>query len=211
MSIDIFISYSHDDTEMMRRLRRDLQRVGFRVWTDEGITPGTRSWKQEIEKAIRECRCVIVLFSPASAQSQWVRMEIDFAETQRKPMFPLLVRGSEAESLPFGFAGYQHVDLRNPSQYLPGVNRLIAGVTQYLDSNNLTRPNPNLSAKLGEQVTEGNEGVPAVDTGLNAAMTLLARVVPQDVPRQMSLPLAVAFTVAGVAATWLILLLAGSL
>lgn len=188
--VEIFISYSHEDIDVMRRLRRDLSRVGFSIWTDEGITPGSTNWKIEVENAIRSCTCVVVMFSPEAARSRWVRAEIDFAETQQKPMFPVLVRGTEAESLPFGFAGYQHVDLRDRALYLGGINRLVAGVSQYLN----TRP-PEVKEEVAAE-TVARRGLPAV---IPANFT----------PRRVTLPLVLAATIIVVMLIWLALLLTG--
>jgi hypothetical protein len=41
---DIFLSYSRRDGDLMHRLRDDVRRHGFTVWTDEGLVPGTQSW-----------------------------------------------------------------------------------------------------------------------------------------------------------------------
>lgn len=47
--IDIFLSYSHIDTKMMRRLRNDLRSIGLIVWTDEKIEPGTPHWGSSLK------------------------------------------------------------------------------------------------------------------------------------------------------------------
>jgi len=46
MSHDIFISYSRRDTERMQQIRDGLRAAGLTMWTDEGIEPGTQSWKK---------------------------------------------------------------------------------------------------------------------------------------------------------------------
>ncbi len=191
--VEIFISYSHEDIDVMRRLRRDLSRVGFSIWTDEGITPGSTNWKIEVENAIRSCTCVVVMFSPEAARSRWVRAEIDFAETQQKPMFPVLVRGTEAESLPFGFAGYQHVDLRERALYVGGVNRLVAGVSQYLNANRPANTNaepttPETVANRSRFATVGNIA-----------------------PGYLTLPVVLVATLVIVVLIWLLLLVTGVL
>ncbi|MBI5668534.1 MAG: toll/interleukin-1 receptor domain-containing protein [Chloroflexi bacterium] len=137
MPQEIFLSYSRKDSAIMHRLRNDLRAAGFTVWTDEGIEPGTPSWKSEIENAIRACDCLVIIFSPDANNSRWVRAEIDFAETLNKPMFPLLARGDRTTSIPFGFSTYQWIDIRRPSDYDSGF-QLLADAIQ----NRLSRLQP---------------------------------------------------------------------
>lgn len=42
---DIFLSYSRTDTKTMQKVKQTLLDTGFSIWTDEGIEPGTPSWK----------------------------------------------------------------------------------------------------------------------------------------------------------------------
>lgn len=112
MQHHVFISYSRKDAGVMRRLCDDFQARGLAVWTDEGIEPGTPSWKMSIEKAIRESGCLVVILSPDAAQSRWVREEIDFAESQNKPILPVLASGDRASAIPFGLTSAQFVDVR---------------------------------------------------------------------------------------------------
>ena len=126
MEHDVFISYGREDSEMMKRVDQVLRGAGLTTWTDHGIHPGTPSWKVEIETAIRDAGCIVVLFSPDSAESRWVRAELDYADAQRKPIYPLLVRGDASQAVPFGFTSYQWIDVRNPGQVNAGLEQLIA-------------------------------------------------------------------------------------
>lgn len=115
MAEQVFLSYSRQDAALMRQVRDFLADSGFTVWTDEGIEPGTPSWKQAIENGIRESSALVVLFSPDSSESKWVRSELDFAEAQGVHIFPLLVRGDERTAVPFGFTTHNWIDLRDTS------------------------------------------------------------------------------------------------
>jgi len=121
----IFLSYSRDDILLMQRLRDDLRAAGFTVWTDEAIQPGSPSWKLEIEGAIRQSDCLLVIFSPDAAESRWVRAEIDFAETLKKPLFSVLARGDETNAVPFGMTTHQWIDLRDLGRYDSGMALLM--------------------------------------------------------------------------------------
>jgi hypothetical protein len=110
--VDIFLSYSREDREIMQQIRHRLQAAGLSVWTDDNLAPGTPSWVRAIEKALDSAGCMVVLFSPFSKQSDWVREELDYARHQQRRIFPVLVAGDEGSSVPFGFSTTNWVDIR---------------------------------------------------------------------------------------------------
>src|SRR5512138_1337521 len=96
----VFISYSRRDTEIMQRVVVFLRDQGFKVWVDnERLIPGTAIWEEEIEKAIKAANIVIVVMSPDSKNSEWVRREISLADQYRKYILPILVSGDEDSSI----------------------------------------------------------------------------------------------------------------
>jgi hypothetical protein len=131
----IFLSYSRRDMRMMQRVRDDLRSNSFSVWTDEGIHPGTISWKEAIEKAIRGTGIMLVLLSPDANDSTWVQREIDYAEVQGIPVLPILVRGEPRDAIPFALAGAQFVDLR--SHYDIGFKLLLQRCVRHLPPESL--------------------------------------------------------------------------
>jgi hypothetical protein len=71
---DIFISYSSEDRERARTLAHALEERGWSVWWDREIPLG-RSYDEVIEQALNGARCMLVLWTAASAASEWVRSE----------------------------------------------------------------------------------------------------------------------------------------
>jgi formylglycine-generating enzyme required for sulfatase activity len=92
MSDYVFISYSRKDQAYARQLVDHLRASGFEVWIDDRIDFGSRWW-QTIVEAIQRCAALIVIMSPDSEASEWVEREIHLALRERKPVFPLLLRG----------------------------------------------------------------------------------------------------------------------
>lgn len=131
----IFLSYSRRDIRMMQRIRDDLRANSLSVWTDEGIHPGTVSWKESIERAIRGAGLLIVLLSPDANESTWVQREIDYAEVQGVPVLPILIRGEPRDAIPFALAGAQFVDLR--SHYDIGFKLLLQRCIRNLPADSL--------------------------------------------------------------------------
>jgi formylglycine-generating enzyme required for sulfatase activity len=109
----IFISYSRRDEEVMRRVVSFLRKEKFNVWVDnEKLTPGTPTWKKAIEAAIKNAAAVVVLLSPDSCSSVWVKREISFAESHEVAIFPLLIAGNERNAIPITLVNHQRIDLR---------------------------------------------------------------------------------------------------
>jgi len=108
-----FISYSRADKAIQERIVRELREREINVWVDiENLIPGTPAWEREIERSIRNSAGVIVLLSPSSNDSEWVRREISFAEENDKRIFPVHIRGDENDSIPLRLSAHQRVDLR---------------------------------------------------------------------------------------------------
>jgi len=151
MQHHIFLSYSRKDTPVMHRVEKDLRRTGLTVWTDEGIEPGTTSWQRAIEQAIIHCGCLLCIMSPHSAQSEWVREELNFARIHEKQVILLMARGDESTSIPFGFSRSQYVDIRTQQLYKDNMLRLIKGLHKRFVNVKLspTRPLPPLPQNFG--------------------------------------------------------------
>lgn len=129
---DVFLSYSHADTEIMQRVKNTLVESGLSVWTDEKIEVGTPSWIKAIDSAIRQTGCVVVIFSPDAVTSWGVDEELSFARIQQKRVFPILARGDEKNSVPFGTSSAQWVDIRTDSNYEEKISQLINSIREYL-------------------------------------------------------------------------------
>jgi hypothetical protein len=136
MQHHVFLSYSRKDAPIMQRVRGDLQAGGLRVWTDEGIEPGSESWKMSIETALRGSACLIAILSPDAANSRWVREELDFAEAHHKKVFLILARGEQDDAVPFGYSTHQWIDIRSESNHPIHMRQLIQAVREHAEGEN---------------------------------------------------------------------------
>ena len=75
---DVFISYKQDERERMRPIAEGLSALGVDVWFDERLQPD-RTFTDEIQDVMNNCRAQIVCWSPAAAASEWVRGEAEVA------------------------------------------------------------------------------------------------------------------------------------
>ncbi|NWG07957.1 MAG: toll/interleukin-1 receptor domain-containing protein [Chloroflexi bacterium] len=130
----IFISYSRRDKEAMQKIAFFLRDQGFKVWVDnEKLIPGTAAWEQSIEDALKRAFAVIVILSPDSKNSEWVRREITYADQFNKRVFPVLIKGDEDDSLPLRLVTRQYVDLRTDED--AGLTALRAAIDFYIEKN----------------------------------------------------------------------------
>lgn len=131
--VPFFMSYSRDDASYQRRIINALRQRGLNVWVDtENLIPGSPAWEREIERAIRSASGIIVLLSPNSNGSEWVRREISFAEQNQKRIFPILIRGDEDDSIPLRLSSHQRVDLRR--NFEDGIDQLERALRDHIDA-----------------------------------------------------------------------------
>ncbi|MGH8728733.1 MAG: PASTA domain-containing protein [Burkholderiales bacterium] len=103
---DIFISYASEDRDRAQVLAETLERQGWSVWWDRTILPG-KTFDQVISAALDSARCVVVLWTRQSVNSDWVREEAD-AGLRRKVLVPVLLDDVE---IPLGFRRVQAASL----------------------------------------------------------------------------------------------------
>ncbi|MFO7633731.1 MAG: SUMF1/EgtB/PvdO family nonheme iron enzyme [Caldilinea sp.] len=112
VSVDVFLSYSRKDSAAMHQVQEVLRDLGLSVWTDEGLEAGTQIWQDAIEEAVIQAQAMVVLLSPNSSRSNWVKNEIGFAQARDKRIFPILVAGDAATAVPISLINTQWVDGR---------------------------------------------------------------------------------------------------
>ncbi|MEM9738266.1 MAG: toll/interleukin-1 receptor domain-containing protein [Pseudomonadota bacterium] len=71
---DVFISYKRDERPEVEEIARRLKDLDVSVWFDAELNSGL-SFDAEIDRNIREAKCVLVCWSPGAVSSEWVRGE----------------------------------------------------------------------------------------------------------------------------------------
>jgi hypothetical protein len=103
---DIFISYSREDRPAARHFAESFTNEGFSVWWDAVLRSG-ETFDEVIEKELRAAKAVVVLWSPRSVASRWVRAEATLADRANK-LVPAII---EACNLPIIFELTHAADL----------------------------------------------------------------------------------------------------
>jgi len=90
---DIFLSYNREDQARAKLFAEAFAAQGFDVWWDVGLKAG-EAYDQVTEKALREARAVVVLWSRKSVESRWVRAEATLADRNRT-LVPCMIEPCE--------------------------------------------------------------------------------------------------------------------
>ncbi len=85
----IFFSYAKKDSDRVRPIIDALIAQGFSVWWDNDLLAGDR-WTKTIERELKACDCVVVAWSEASVQSEWVELEA-YHGKQRRILCPFFL------------------------------------------------------------------------------------------------------------------------
>ena len=159
----VFISYSHQDVDWLRRLRVHLKPLEderqVEIWDDTKIAPGSR-WREEITRAVDSAKVAILLVSADFLAS-------DYIKDNELP--PLLVAAKEEGAIilpvilsPSRFvrtASLSHFQAVNdPAKPLVGMSRneqeaVLVKVSEAVEASLSTSREP------GEEQSHGNESV----------------------------------------------------
>jgi hypothetical protein len=86
-----FLSYSRSDEAFALRLAKDLRERGVGIWVDQLDIRPSEQWDRAIERAVRDCRGMVVILSPRSVLSNNVADEISFAIDNSKSVMPVMI------------------------------------------------------------------------------------------------------------------------
>jgi hypothetical protein len=114
----VFLSYARADLE-----RVALEAGGFDVWWDRTAQHGAK-WVDEVTKKLDEADAIVVCWSEASVQSDWVRAEADEG-LRRGLLLPVLL---DDVVPPIGFRRLRSADLRRDPER--GLAELLEAVEQ---------------------------------------------------------------------------------
>ena len=86
---DIFLSYKREDQAVARRFAEAFEGEGLTVWWDTTLRAG-EAYDEVTEQALRTAKAVVVLWSPRSVVSRWVRAEATLAD-RNKTLVPCII------------------------------------------------------------------------------------------------------------------------
>ena len=86
---DVFISYAHQDGDVVKELSPALEAAGYTTWYYEDKGAIGASYLRQIDQEIERCHAVIVVISPDSVDSDQVSKEVIRAHEARKKFVPV--------------------------------------------------------------------------------------------------------------------------
>jgi hypothetical protein len=147
---NVFISYARRDKERVIALTSALENEGLSVWWDSDLTPGRR-YRQVIAEQLAAADCVIVVWSAAALESDWVQDEAEEGR-QRGVLIPIIL---EDVRPPAGFRQVQAADLSQwtGSPQHPDFRSLVFAVRSLVQIARATRRNdpPQPGAQLAAE------------------------------------------------------------
>lgn len=87
----VFISYAHEDTKSMENIKSLFEAYGIRYWYDKGLHSGD-DWNKVIANHLFKATACVVLLSPESVKSVYVKNELSFAMSHNIPVHALKIK-----------------------------------------------------------------------------------------------------------------------
>ena len=125
---DIFLSYAKEDRERARKLGEALAATGWTVFWDRDIPVGS-TWESVVERQLERVKALVVLWSRASVESEWVQIEANEA-ADRRMLVPVFI---EEVRPPLRFRRLHGADLTEwapPYEESPQVTAMVSAVRE---------------------------------------------------------------------------------
>ena len=110
---EIFLSHSSLDNQFASDLAAVITRHGIPVWYSRTNILGAQQWQDEIGAALQRCDWFVVILSPQSVESIWVKRELNYAFGHNRyndRVVPVSYQPSDFEQLSWILANNQMID-----------------------------------------------------------------------------------------------------
>jgi formylglycine-generating enzyme required for sulfatase activity len=157
--VDIFISYASEDRERVVPIVETLEQQGWSTFWDWKSIPVGKSWRQFINEGLNEAKCVLVLWSKKSIESEWVIEEADYGKSN-KVLVPALIDDVRP---PIGFGQIQAANLsglkldKNYAGFVCLVDAIEAIIGQVKSKHEVARRKTKQTTKLPEKSTNKDQ------------------------------------------------------
>lgn len=98
---DVFVSYSTTEPEITKSVVEALENEGYKVWWDTNLVSGDE-FSDVIRRELVGSRAVVVIWTPTSIKSKWVKAEATMADFDDK-LIPLRPRDLDPRDVPLPF------------------------------------------------------------------------------------------------------------
>jgi hypothetical protein len=122
----VFVSHSKSDKGITTIICESLAAEGIPTWVSFRDIPSGSNWDESIETALRGASAVVVIVSPASVRSDYVRAEVEEAMRRQKTVIPVIIKAAD---LPLRWRMRQHVKWSS-AQAKKCVRQITSGLPQ---------------------------------------------------------------------------------
>jgi len=138
----LFLSYAHQDLDVVTSLRRDLEDLGQTVWLDESLHGG-QIWWDEILRQVRSCNGFILAVSALSLDSEACLAEWEYAVALARPFLPVRIDATEWTAAPDRMRQSQHIDYKpDDADSVKALVRSLGGFAQAVPLPTVLPPSP---------------------------------------------------------------------
>lgn len=112
---EVFVSHASGDRKFVQRLLRVLKKNKVGYWYSERHIPGATEWHDEIGRALDRCDWLVIVLSPKSVKSIWVKRELLYALRQnsyRGRVIPILIHKCNYDQLSWTLGDIEMIDFR---------------------------------------------------------------------------------------------------
>ena len=122
----IFISHSSKDKDISTEIKNQIEAAGFdSVFLDHDVEKGIRTgeqWEQRLYAEMRASHILLILLSPAWAESKWCFAEYTHAKSSGKEIIPLIIEQDSTEEMRKWIGSYlQYSDMTIDDQAIESV------------------------------------------------------------------------------------------
>jgi hypothetical protein len=110
---EAFLSHSDVDRAFVTRLARVMRKHGIGAWYSKAHILTGEQWHDRIGAALGRCDWFVIVLSPASVKSKWVKLELMYALQERRydeRILPILLKTCEYRRLSWTLGSFEYAD-----------------------------------------------------------------------------------------------------
>lgn len=124
----VFLSHSHHDKPFVEKLKKKLEEKGIVTWYDDKDMDIGDIVSEAISEGIKQSWCFLIVVSPKSIASGWVKYELDEAYDDHikkgKRILPVLIGDILDDQIPERLQKHLYADFRQGSDFEKSFERL---------------------------------------------------------------------------------------
>ena len=113
--IEVFVSHSSKNADFISRLNCVLTDHKVKSFVSKANIRGAQQWHDEIGIALKRCDWFVLVLSPQSVRSRWVKHELIYAlqaSRYRERIIPVLYRQCDTDALSWTLSSIEWIDFR---------------------------------------------------------------------------------------------------